>query len=165
MLRPCIVAGPKAPALADSMPWRQLQRAAARGRCAAPRRRPGVLPLMPDPGVPLQLVHHDDVADAIALAVDRRRRAGRLQPRRRRRGDAARGRRGHRHPVGPRSRRALAVAASAAVARLPLVPAAAEWLHIARTSVVMDTRRAKTVLGWQPRHTSRETLDELAAVL
>jgi nucleoside-diphosphate-sugar epimerase len=57
------------------------------------------------------------------------------------------------------------VAASAAVARLPLMPAAAEWVHIARTSVVMDTRRAKTVLGWQPHHTSRETLDELAAVL
>ena len=61
--------------------------------------------------------------------------------------------------------RALAVAASAAVARLPLMPAAAEWVHIARTSVVMDTHRAKAVLGWQPRHTSRETLDELAAVL
>ena len=117
-----------------------------------------------DPGVPLQLVHHDDVADAIVLAVD-----GAGEP-----GDynlAADGEvtlREVAEATGTKSvpvPRALAVAASAAVARLPLMPAAAEWVHIARTSVVMDTRRAKTVLGWQPRHTSRETLDELAAVL
>ena len=164
VLRPCIVAGPRATALADSMPWRQLNNrlpAVLRGTAGALQ---AVLPLMPDPGVPLQLVHHDDVADAIVLAVD-----GAGEP-----GDynlAADGEvtlREVAEATGTRSvpvPRALAVAASAAVARLPLMPAAAEWVHIARTSVVMDTHRAKAVLGWQPRHTSRETLDELAAVL
>jgi UDP-glucose 4-epimerase len=60
---------------------------------------------------------------------------------------------------------AVATAASAALARLPMVPSAAEWIHIARTSVVMDTTRAKTKLGWQPAYTSRQTLDALAASL
>ncbi|MGA8547834.1 MAG: epimerase, partial [Mycobacterium sp.] len=58
-----------------------------------------------------------------------------------------------------------AAAASAIVARLPMVPSAAEWLHIARTSVVMDTRKAKTQLGWTPQYTSAETLQALAASL
>lgn len=62
VLRPCIVAGPKAPALADAMPWNQLPQ---------PVRRVAQLvkPPFPDPGTPLQLIHHDDVAAAIALAV------------------------------------------------------------------------------------------------
>lgn len=49
--------------------------------------------------------------------------------------------------------------------RLPLLPAAAEWIHAGRSSVVMDTSRAKGILGWRPQHTSRETLDALAASL
>jgi nucleoside-diphosphate-sugar epimerase len=53
-------------------------------------------------------------------------------------------------------------AASAMVARLPLVPPALEWLHVGRTSVVMDTTKAKTQLGWSPRHTAAETLSALA---
>jgi UDP-glucose 4-epimerase len=65
VLRSCIVAGPDAHALADAMPWNQppaLIRAVAK-----------VVPLLkrviPDPGFALQLVHHDDVAVAIALAA------------------------------------------------------------------------------------------------
>jgi UDP-glucose 4-epimerase len=164
VLRPCIVAGPKAPALADSMPWRQVREAlpsALRGAVSALQ---GVLPLMPDPGHPLQLVHHDDVAEAIALAS-----VGAGQPGAYNLaadgvvslGEVARA-------TGTRSVRvppAAAVAASALLARLPMVPAAAEWVHVARTSVVMDTTRAKSVLGWQPAYTSRETLDALAASL
>jgi nucleoside-diphosphate-sugar epimerase len=46
-----------------------------------------------------------------------------------------------------------------------MVPSAAEWIHIARTSVVMDTTRAKNALGWTPQYTSRQTLDDLAASL
>jgi UDP-glucose 4-epimerase len=164
VLRPCVVAGPKAPALADSMPWRQVREAlpsALRGAVSALQ---GVLPLMPDPGHPLQLVHHDDVAEAIALAS-----VGAGQPGAYNLaadgvvslGEVARA-------TGTRSVRvppAAAVAASALLARLPMVPAAAEWVHVARTSVVMDTTRAKSVLGWQPAYTSRETLDALAASL
>jgi nucleoside-diphosphate-sugar epimerase len=164
VLRPCIVAGPKAPALADSMPWRQL-----RGKLPAPLRGvtgllQGVLPLMPDPGVPVQLVHHDDVASAIALAA-----AGAGEPGAYNLGgdgevslgDVARATGTRSIPIPS----AAATAASAALARLPMVPSAAEWIHIARTSVVMDTTRAKTELGWKPEYTSRQTLDALAGSL
>jgi nucleoside-diphosphate-sugar epimerase len=69
ILRPSIVSGPRAPLLATSMPWRQMLAAVP-----APLRDglavvQSVLPLLPDPGVPVQLVHHDDVADAVALAA------------------------------------------------------------------------------------------------
>jgi UDP-glucose 4-epimerase len=164
VLRPCIVAGPKAPALADSMPWRQVAE-----RLPAPLRGiaqtvQGLLPLMPDPGVALQLVHHDDVASAIALAATGAGEPGAYNLA----GDgevtlrdvaAATGTRAVRIPA------AVAVAASSVIAKLPMVPAAAEWIHVARHSVVMDTTRAKTVLGWHPEHTSAQTLAELAAAV
>jgi nucleoside-diphosphate-sugar epimerase len=164
VLRPCIVAGPKAPALADSMPWRQVRDklpAALRGVTGLLQ---GVLPLMPDPGVPVQLVHHDDVASAIALAA-----VGAGEPGAYNLGgdgevslsDIARATGTRSVPIPAKA----ASAASAALARLPMVPSAAEWIHIARTSVVMDTTRAKTKLGWQPKYTSRQTLDTLAASL
>jgi UDP-glucose 4-epimerase len=164
VLRPCIVAGPKAPALADSMPWRQVREAlpsALRGAVSALQ---GVLPLMPDPGHPLQLVHHDDVAEAIALASVGAGTPGAYNLA----ADGVVSLGEVAKATGTRSVRvppAAAVAASALLARLPMVPAAAEWVHVARTSVVMDTTRAKSVLGWQPAYTSRETLDALAASL
>jgi nucleoside-diphosphate-sugar epimerase len=43
--------------------------------------------------------------------------------------------------------------------------AAAEWMHVGRGSVVMDTSRTKDVLGWRPQYTSRETLAALAEIL
>jgi len=161
VLRPCIVAGPKATALADSMPWRQLsERLPAMLRGAAGVIQ-GILPLMPDPGVALQLVHHDDVAAAIALAAVGAGEPGAYNL-------AADGEvtlREVAKATGTRAVRvpqALAAGASALLARLPMVPAAAEWIHIARSSVVMDTSRAKNVLGWQPAYTSRETLAAMA---
>lgn len=164
VLRPCIVAGPTATALADAMPWRLVNEKLPAILRGAVRFVEGVLPLMPDPGIALQLVHHDDVADAIALAA-----AGAGVP-----GAynlaadgvvsladlaAATGTRSIRVP------RAVATAASALVAALPMAPAAAEWIHVARSSVVMDTTRAKTILGWRPRYTSAQTLEQLATAL
>lgn len=58
-----------------------------------------------------------------------------------------------------------AAAASAAVSRLPSIPSLLEWLHVARTSVVMDTAKAKTELGWRPVHSSAETLAALASAV
>src|SRR5438876_953682 len=37
---------------------------------------PGVAPVLPDPGVPFQLVHHDDVADALVAAATGRGEPG-----------------------------------------------------------------------------------------
>jgi nucleoside-diphosphate-sugar epimerase len=161
VLRPCIVAGPKAPALRDSMPWQVVQRslpAPLRSVVASVQNK---LPLMPDPGVPVQLVHHDDVADAIALAVAGAGTPGAYNIA----GDEVVTLADIAHATGTRSVRipqSVAVAASDALARLPMVPAAAEWIHLGRTSMVMDTSRAKSVLGWHPRHTAGQTLDELA---
>ncbi|MBF6221816.1 NAD-dependent epimerase/dehydratase family protein [Nocardia abscessus] len=157
VLRPCIVAGPKAPALHD-LPWEKLPRPL---RTLA-RSNPLFKPVIPDPGHPLQLVHHDDVAAAIALAATAAAPPGAYNIA----GDgtlslsdvvAALGGRPVRVPA------VAATAASAALARLPFVPATLEWLHIVRTPVVMDTNRAKRHLGWQPAHTSAETLAALAA--
>jgi len=164
VLRPCIVAGPRATALADSMPWRQLTERLPKLLQGTAGRLQGLLPLMPDPGVPLQLVHHDDVASAIALATVGAGQPGAYNLA----GDGeitlsdvaeATGTRAVRVP------RAAAAAASEAIARLPLMPAIAEWVHIGRYSVVMDTRRAKDGLGWQPQHSSRETLTAMAGSL
>jgi nucleoside-diphosphate-sugar epimerase len=125
---------------------------------------PGLRAVLPDPGNPLQLVHHDDVARAITAAAvgagapgaynlaadglitfsDVATAIGAL-------------------PVRVPS--ATAVVASEVVARLPWVPTVAEWIHVARTPVLMDTTRAKRELGWRPQHTSAETLAEMARTL
>lgn len=157
VLRPCIVAGPRATALADAMPWNRLP--------GPLRALAGVVPMLkpvvPDPGFPLQLVHHDDVAEAIALAATAPAPPGAYNIA----GDGvvtvsevvkALGGRPVRVPA------MAASAASAALARVPFVPSVLEWLHIARTSVVMDTTKARIELGWRPVHSSEETLAALA---
>jgi UDP-glucose 4-epimerase len=158
VLRPCIVAGPKATALADAMPWNKLPDAVQAVTAAVPLLKPP----MPDPGTPLQLIHHDDVAAAIALAATTSAPAGIYNIA----GDgevslsdvaAALGARPVRVPA------ATATVASAMIARVPFLPSATEWLHATRTSVVMDIGKAKGVLGWTPRYTSAETLQSLAA--
>ena len=161
MLRPSIVAGPKAPALADAMPWNQLPGPVRRVTQAVPLLKPP----FPDPGTPLQLVHHDDVARAIALAVTTTSAspgayniAGDGLLSMSEVGDALGAR-----PV--KVPRAAAVVTSEVISRLPFVPSALEWLHAGRTSVVMATDKAKHQLGWTPKYTAAETLSELAASL
>ena len=63
----------------------------------------------------------------------------------------------------PLMRWAAMAAASAIIARLPFVPSALEWLHVGRTSVIMDIGKAKSKLGWTPKYSTAETLAELAA--
>lgn len=157
VLRPCIVAGPKATAMADVMPWNKLPGAVKRLTQALPVLKPP----FPDPGTPLQLVHHDDVATAIALAATTSAPPGAYNLA----GDGVVSMSTVATELGARPvrvPRVAATAASAMVARLPFVPSALEWLHVGRTSVVMDTTKAKTQLGWSPRHTAAETLSALA---
>ncbi|OBK25292.1 NAD-dependent epimerase/dehydratase family protein [Mycobacterium asiaticum] len=158
VLRPCIVTGPEAPALAA--PLKSLPGIVR----AASKAVPLLKPVVPDPGFPLQLVHHDDVAIAIALAATAPAPPGAYNIA----GDGtvtvsevarALGARAVRVPA------AAASAASAAITRLPFVPSLLEWLHVARTSVVMDTAKAKNELGWQPTHTSAEALESLASAV
>jgi nucleoside-diphosphate-sugar epimerase len=157
VLRPCIVAGPKATALADAMPWNKLPDQVRSLTRAVPILKMPV----PDPGFPLQLVHHDDVAAAIALAATTSAPPGAYNIA----GDgettlsevaAALGGRPVRVPA------AAATVASAVVAKIPFLPSIVGWLHVARTSVVMDTTKAKSILGWRPKYTAAETLRALA---
>lgn len=160
VLRPCIVAGPKAPALADVMPWNQLPGPVKRVTQMLPLPKP----LMPDPGVPMQLVHHDDVASAIALAATTSAPPGAYNLA----GDGLVSISDVANELGARPVRVPQIAATAAsglMARLPFLPSALEWLHASRTSVVMDTTKAKTQLGWEPKYTGAETLSELGRSL
>ena len=164
ILRPSIVSGPRAPLLATSMPWRQMLTAVPAPLREALAAVQSVLPLLPDPGVPVQLVHHDDVAEAVALAAVGAGDPGAYNLG----GDGTISLGAVAKATGTRSLRvphAAARTASAVLAKLPLVPAAAEWIHAARAEMVMDTTRAKTQLGWSPRYTSAETLKALAATL
>ncbi|TFV57172.1 NAD-dependent epimerase/dehydratase family protein [Mycobacterium sp. PS03-16] len=160
VLRPCIVAGPKATALSDAMPWNQLPGPVRRVTQALPLLKPP----FPDPGTPLQLVHHDDVASAIALAVTTSAAPGAYNIA----GDGVLSMSDVAEALGARPVRVpqiAAVATSEVMGRLPYVPSALEWLHAGRTSVVMDISKAKNELGWSPRYTGAETLSALASVV
>jgi UDP-glucose 4-epimerase len=163
ILRPCVVAGPSATLLAQSMPWNQLGRPVAELIRAAGRVSGLLRPWLPDPGLPVQLVHHDDVATAIAAAALGNGTPGAYNLA----GDGeisftdiaeALGGRGIRVP------RAATALACRALARLPL-PATLEWLQVERAPTTMDTGKAKRELGWKPVHTSAQTLQEMAAAL
>src|SRR3954468_10336826 len=160
VLRPCIVAGPKALALAEAMPWTQLPGPVKRAAQALPLLKPP----FPDPGTPLQLVHHDDVAAAIALAATTSAPPGAYNIA----ADGVLSMSDVGRALGARPVRIPRVAATAAsevIARLPFVPSALEWLHVGRTSVVMDTAKAKSRLGWTPKYTAAETLSALGAAI
>jgi UDP-glucose 4-epimerase len=161
VLRPCIVAGPKAPLLAEAMPWNKLPRSVRRLIRSVPLAKP----LLPDPGTPLQLVHHDDVAAAVALAATTTSAppgAYNIA------GDGVLSISDVADALGARPvkvPRAAAVATSKVISGLPFVPSALEWLHAGRTSVVMDITKAKQQLGWQPKYSAAETLSALASSL
>ena len=160
VLRPCIVAGPKATALADALPWSHLPGVLRSATAAVPLLKP----LFPDPGTPLQLVHHDDVAAAIALAATTSAPPGAYNLA----GDGQVSLSELAGALGARPVRVPAVSATLAsfvVARVPFLPSSAEWLHAVRTSVVMDIGKARSVLGWTPRYTAAETLQAMASAL
>jgi len=58
----------------------------------------------------------------------------------------------------------LAVDATAGVvARLPFLPAEAQWIEALRRPVIMDTAKGRRVLAWHPRHDAAETLVQIVA--
>jgi UDP-glucose 4-epimerase len=150
VFRPCIVAGPDAPALITQARW--------------PDRLPGPLAslagavgVLPDPGVPFQLVHHDDVATALRAGVVGRGEPGAYNL-------AAAGEItmsdlaaaiGYRTVPMPK----VAVEAAAElVAHLPFLPEEASWVEALRRPVLMDAGKARRLLHWRPRHDAQETL-------
>lgn len=162
VLRPCIVAGRDAPLLIDSLPYTQIAK-----RLPGPVARllddlPILRPVLPDPGVPFQLVHHDDVASAMRAAVLGRGSPGAYNlagPGQLTVAALARELRWHSIPV-PR----LAVDAVAqTIAHLGILPAQAQWVSAFRAPVIMDTTKARRELRWRPRHDALQTLRETIA--
>jgi nucleoside-diphosphate-sugar epimerase len=164
VFRPCIVAGPDAVSLVQSIPYVQLSEKMPAAILRVLQLMPILRPVIPDPGVPFQLVHHDDVATALEAAV-----LGHGEP-----GvynlagdgtitlaDLADALGWYSVPVPD-----LAVDAAAEfVARLPFIPDEAQWIESGRRAVIMDTSRARTLLGWEPRHGARETLRQMVSAV
>jgi nucleoside-diphosphate-sugar epimerase len=152
LLRPCIVLGPHAVG-AKSLPPGPLW-ALAR----APVRWAGRFPFpVPAPRIPVQLVHEQDVGQALLLCVVGAGPAGAYNL-------AADGvitagtvaRELGMFPLSIPSRPAQS--AARALAALPFLPPVAQWVEAASHPSIMDTTRAKRELGWAPRFTALETL-------
>jgi hydroxyethylthiazole kinase len=125
---------------------------------------PVLRPVIPDPGMRFQLVHEEDVATAFRAGV-----VGRGEP-----GpynlagsgtltlsDVARVLGWYSVPMPS----AAVDAAAEVVARLPLAPDEISWIHSLRKEVLMRTARAHKLLGWRPKHSSRDTLKETAEAM
>jgi UDP-glucose 4-epimerase len=157
IFRPCIVAGPEAPLLINSIPYVQLGDRMPSAVRALFDQVPILKPVLPDPGVPFQLVHHDDVATALRAAVLGRGTPGVYNlagPGELTMRDLADALGYYTVPVPE-----LAVDATAEViARLPFMPDEASWIEAARIPVLMDTAKARKQLQWRPRHDALETL-------
>ncbi len=157
VFRPCIVAGPAAPLLINSIPYVQIG-----GKLPAALRSlfdqvPMLKPVLPDTGVPFQLVHHDDVATALRAAVLGRREPGIYNLA----GDGTLTLRDLADALGYYTVAVpeLAVDATAEiVARLPFLPDEATWIEAFRRPLLMDCTRARKALKWRPKHDARETL-------
>ncbi len=159
VLRPCIVAGPHAPLLIDSLPYTQISERLPGPVLSLLEGVPILKPVLPDPGVPFQLVHHDDVASAMRAAV-----LGRGAP-------------GVYNLAGPGQLTIkqladelgwysmpvpeLAVDAVAdMVGRLGFLPTQAQWIAAFREPMIMSTSKARRELGWRPKHDALHTLRE-----
>ena len=162
VFRPCIVAGGEAPLLLDNLPYRQISArlpGALRGLLGGV---PILKPVLPDPGVPFQLVHHDDVASAMRAAV------------------LGRGKPGIYNLAGPGQLTVAQLAqelgwyslpvpgvavdaVAEMVSRLGFLPAQVQWISAFREPVIMDTTKARRELGWRPKHDALQTLRETIA--
>jgi UDP-glucose 4-epimerase len=157
VFRPCIVAGPRATMLVEQT----LE--AVRVGDPVPLLRKGVeklplvAPILPDPGVPFQLVHHDDVARAMAAAicgdgppgVYNLAGEGEIQI-----SDLA-------HALGWRSLPVPGAAVgvgTAAARRLTFASSKLEWATALDTPVLMDAGKARRELGWKPLYDAENTL-------
>ena len=156
LLRPSIVLGPHAMGAKALLP----------GALAPLTRslvmRAGRLPVpvrVLAPALPLQLVHEEDVGrallqcviaagppgayniagDGIITAADVVRELGLLPLR---------------VPAG------AAQFAASAIATVPLLPPVAQWVEAASHPAIMDTARAKKELGWAPRFTALEAVQD-----
>ena len=154
LLRPCIVVGPHTVG-GKSLPGGRLGALAHAAVRWAGRTRFPVLA----PELPVQLVHEQDVGRALLLCVVAAGPPGAYNI-------AADGvvsagtlvRELGMLPVRVPSR--ATQAAALAVASLPFLPPVAQWVEAASHPAIMDTTRARQELGWVPRYTALEALQD-----
>jgi nucleoside-diphosphate-sugar epimerase len=113
--------------------------------------------VIPDPGVPFQLVHEDDVAVALAAAI----RGGRVPGTYNLAADGEITLSDLAHALGwyaiPIPELAIDMTARI-VSRIPLMPTRASWISALSVPVLMDTSKAKMNLSWEPEHDAFDTL-------
>jgi nucleoside-diphosphate-sugar epimerase len=166
LLRPPLVLGPHAVGAKDLLPGPLAPLGRRLATLAARAVRAGRVPRLPVllPSMPFQCVHEDDLGDALLRCVvatgppgaynvaadgiltsaDVAREFGLLPlP----------------LPAGP------ARLAARAVAALPFLPPSAQWVEAASHPAIMDTTRAKNELGWAPRYTALESLQDTLGTL
>jgi nucleoside-diphosphate-sugar epimerase len=159
VFRPCIVGGGDALALLENLPYVKLSQRIPGPLLWTLGLMPALKPVLPDPGVPFQLLHQDDAATAMRAAVLGRGRPGVYNlaaPGQLTISNLADALGWYSVPIP-----ALALDATAELlARLPFVPAEAQWIESVRVPVLMDTARARRELRWRPRHDALQTLEE-----
>jgi nucleoside-diphosphate-sugar epimerase len=156
LLRPSVVLGPNTLGAKTLLPDALVP--LARGLLSLAGRSPLPIPV-PMPSLPMQFVHEGDVGQALLrcilaegppgaynLAGDGTVSAA----------DVARELGAYPLPLPGAPLRA----AARALAALPALPPAAQWVEAASHPAIMDTSRAKNVLGWRPRFTGLEALRE-----
>jgi nucleoside-diphosphate-sugar epimerase len=153
LLRPPIVLGPDAVGAKLSLPGALAL--LVRGAGVAARRLAHVP--VPVPDLPVQLIHQDDVAEALRLCI-----VGAGTP-------------GAYNIAADDTVTAVAVAracgmravpvpgapvarAARAVSRLPYLPSGAQWVEVLSHPAIMDTTKARTGLGWRPRYSAIESV-------
>jgi UDP-glucose 4-epimerase len=123
----------------------------------APRRVMGaLLPLVRRSPIAVQVVHSDDVADAVVRIVDRRA-GGSFNL-------AAEPVLGSDRRFGP----PLAAAAASLLSlawKARLIAGEPGWIHAAAHAPILDCARARQVLDWSPRHDAEATIAEFASGL
>lgn len=154
VLRPPVVLGPHTVGAK-----RQLRPLEAVGRRLVARAGRLAIPV-PVPALPLQVIHEDDVgqalllcamgagpagvyniaADGVLTVADVVREMG-LTP--------------VTMPAGPFQAAARLVSG---LPTLPLLPSFTQWVEVASHPAIMDTSKAKLALGWVPRYTARHAL-------
>jgi nucleoside-diphosphate-sugar epimerase len=162
VFRPCIVAGGDALMLINAV-MEQLQLGGRLPQITTFLKSvPFLKPVLPDPGTPFQLVHQDDVAQALAAAVTGRGEPGIYNLAGEGTisfGDLA-------SAIGwysvPIPNFAVEVTAEV-ISHVPFAPAEFQWINAARVPVVMDSQKARDKLGWAPGYDTRATLADTVA--
>jgi nucleoside-diphosphate-sugar epimerase len=155
VLRPPIVVGPHSvggKAVLTRLPGLS---GLIRGSGRLPR-TPIPLPLLA-PALPLQLIHEDDIGQALLLCTVAAGPPGAYNVA----GDgvltlADVAREFGFLPIPVPA--AVARAVAGGVARVPFLPPAAEWVEALSHPAIMDTAKARELLGWRPRYTGVEAL-------